>query len=66
MKRINEDQKTLFVFSTHDPKVMEMASRIIHIRDGEIARYSHFDRRFGLENKKFEAIEKRTGSERRK
>lgn len=36
MKKINEENNTLFVFSTHDPKVMKIASRVIHIQDGEI------------------------------
>ncbi len=36
MKRINQERKTVFIFSTHDPKIMETASRIIHIRDGQI------------------------------
>jgi putative ABC transport system ATP-binding protein len=45
MKNINEDQNTLFIFSTHDPKVMQMASRIIRITDGRVADYNHFDRR---------------------
>ncbi|ACN15120.1 LolD2 [Desulforapulum autotrophicum HRM2] len=45
MKSINEDHKTLFIFSTHDPKVMQMASRIIRITDGRIVDYNCFDRR---------------------
>ena len=45
MRTINEDKGTLFIFSTHDPKVMKMASRIIRITDGRIADYNHFDRR---------------------
>lgn len=45
MKNINEDRNTLFIFSTHDPKVMRMASRIIRITDGRIEDYNHFDRR---------------------
>ena len=45
MKRINEDLKTLFIFSTHDLKVMQIASRIIRIIDGKIVEYNHFDRR---------------------
>lgn len=36
MKRINEESKTLFIFSTHDLKVMQLASRIIHITDGKV------------------------------
>jgi putative ABC transport system ATP-binding protein len=37
MKRINEERKTVFIFSTHDPKIMETASRVIYIMDGQIA-----------------------------
>jgi len=36
MKKINEDQGTVFIFSTHDPKVMSMASRIVQLMDGKI------------------------------
>lgn len=45
MKGINENHKTLFVFSTHDPKVMQMASRIIRITDGRIVDHNHFDQK---------------------
>jgi putative ABC transport system ATP-binding protein len=36
MKDINERDGTTFVFSTHDPKVMALADRIIRISDGKI------------------------------
>ncbi|MBW2663517.1 MAG: ABC transporter ATP-binding protein [Deltaproteobacteria bacterium] len=36
MKKINEDQGTVFIFSTHDPKVMSMASRIVQLMDGKV------------------------------
>lgn len=36
MHRLNREQGTTFVFSTHDPKVMERASRLVHLRDGLI------------------------------
>lgn len=36
MHDLNKKQETTFVFSTHDPKVMERASKLIHIRDGRI------------------------------
>jgi putative ABC transport system ATP-binding protein len=36
MKNINEDQKTTFIFSTHDQKVMDMAGKVIRLWDGEI------------------------------
>lgn len=36
MKQINENQKTIFIFSTHDPKVMAIASRIVQLGDGKI------------------------------
>ena len=36
MKNINEDQGTVFIFSTHDPKVMSIASRIVQLADGKV------------------------------
>ena len=36
MKHINEAEKTTFIFSTHDPKVMEHADRVIKLKDGRI------------------------------
>ena len=36
MQRLNREHGTTFVFSTHDPKVMARASRIVRIRDGQI------------------------------
>jgi putative ABC transport system ATP-binding protein len=36
MARLNKSEGTTFIFSTHDPMVMEFARRIIHIRDGQI------------------------------
>ncbi|MDR2630738.1 MAG: ABC transporter ATP-binding protein [Spirochaetaceae bacterium] len=36
MLRLNQSEGTTFIFSTHDPMVMEFARRIIHIRDGQI------------------------------
>lgn len=38
MKRINRSFRTTFVFSTHDPRVMKLADRLVHIEDGEITR----------------------------
>ncbi|TPH13246.1 ABC transporter ATP-binding protein [Litorilituus lipolyticus] len=34
MKTLNEQQNMTFVFSTHDPKIMERAKRIIRLVDG--------------------------------
>ena len=34
MKELNEQQNMTFVFSTHDPKIMERAKRIIRLVDG--------------------------------
>jgi putative ABC transport system ATP-binding protein len=45
MKKINEDSNTLFIFSTHDLKVMQMASRILRITDGKIVEHDYFDRK---------------------
>ena len=36
MSRINQDNGTTFIFSTHDPRVMDMAGRVLNICDGEI------------------------------
>jgi putative ABC transport system ATP-binding protein len=36
MKRINKQARTTFIFSTHDPKVMELAERLVELEDGEI------------------------------
>lgn len=36
MHDLNTERGTTFVFSTHDPKVMERASRVVQIRDGLI------------------------------
>ncbi len=36
MKHLNETEKTTFIFSTHDPKVMERAGRIVRLADGVV------------------------------
>lgn len=36
MKDINSSFRTTFIFSTHDRRVMEMASRLVRIEDGQI------------------------------
>jgi putative ABC transport system ATP-binding protein len=36
MHRLSHEEKTTFIFSTHDPRVMERAERIITLRDGQI------------------------------
>ena len=36
MYRLCKDEKTTFIFSTHDVRVMERAKRIITLRDGQI------------------------------
>ena len=37
MKKINEELKTTFIFSTHDQKIVNMANQVIRIRDGKLA-----------------------------
>ena len=37
MRRLNEQHKTTFVFSTHDPDVLQYARHVVKIRDGLIA-----------------------------
>jgi putative ABC transport system ATP-binding protein len=36
MKTLNEEENMTFVFSTHDPKIMERAKRIIRLEDGQV------------------------------
>ena len=36
MRRINKERAATFLFSTHDPMVMERATRVIRLRDGRI------------------------------
>jgi len=36
MKRLNHEEGTTFIFSTHDARVMEMADRVIELADGQI------------------------------
>jgi putative ABC transport system ATP-binding protein len=36
MKKLNEELKTTFVFSTHDPKIVALSNHVIKIRDGKI------------------------------
>lgn len=38
MRSLNTDHGVTFVFSTHDPMVMEAATRVVHMRDGGIER----------------------------
>ena len=36
MRRLNETKNITFVFSTHDPMVMERARRLVRLKDGQI------------------------------
>lgn len=36
MKELNEDKGITFIFSTHDPMVMERARRVVRLKDGAI------------------------------
>lgn len=37
MARLNERERTTFLFSTHDPRVIERARRVITLVDGQVA-----------------------------
>jgi len=37
MRRLNAEKGITFVFATHDPKVMEAATRVVNMVDGEVA-----------------------------
>lgn len=36
MRQINKSEGTTFIFSTHDPRVIEMADRVIRLSDGRV------------------------------
>jgi putative ABC transport system ATP-binding protein len=36
MERLNEEHGATFIFSTHDPRVMERAHRIVTLVDGRV------------------------------
>ncbi len=36
MRKLNEEKEVTFLFSTHDPMVIEQARRVIRLRDGKI------------------------------
>lgn len=36
MKRMNREYGTTFIFSTHDPGIVEMADHVIRLKDGLI------------------------------
>ena len=37
MKKLNEEQGVTFIFSTHDPRVMKYARRLVGVVDGKVA-----------------------------
>jgi len=38
MKKLNEELKTTFLFSTHDEKVMAYMNRLVHLEDGRVVK----------------------------
>jgi putative ABC transport system ATP-binding protein len=36
MRELNHTEGTTFIFSTHDPKIMTHADRVVHIADGRV------------------------------
>lgn len=41
MKKLNKEQGVTFVFSTHDPRLLEHVSRIVRIEDGKVIGEEH-------------------------
>jgi putative ABC transport system ATP-binding protein len=37
MEKLNQERGVTFVFSTHDPRVMERARRLVRLVDGKVA-----------------------------
>lgn len=44
MKKINREQNTTFIFSTHDATIVDMADHIIRLRDGQIIKNEKISR----------------------
>jgi putative ABC transport system ATP-binding protein len=38
MEELNREHGNTFLFSTHDPRVMERARRVVHLVDGRVAK----------------------------
>jgi putative ABC transport system ATP-binding protein len=38
MEKLNREENITFIFSTHDPRVMKKARRIITLEDGKVLR----------------------------
>lgn len=36
MQRLHQEDNTTFVFSSHDPRIIAMAKRVVRLRDGEV------------------------------
>ena len=36
MRELNQSEGTTFIFSTHDPKIMTHADRLVQIKDGRV------------------------------
>ena len=56
MERLNRATGTTFIFSTHDPQVMERARRLIHLRDGQIVGDEARDRQEAVVTAKRDAV----------
>lgn len=37
MRRLNQEKGVTFIFATHDPRIMDLASRLVRLEDGRIA-----------------------------
>lgn len=46
MHRLSHEEQTTFIFSTHDPRVMARAERIITLRDGTIVEDEQIDQHY--------------------
>ncbi len=36
MEKLNREEKITFIFSSHDPQIIEKGKKVIHLKDGEI------------------------------
>jgi len=45
MVKMNQELGTTFIFSTHDPQIMEYAKRLVNLKDGKISVDKKVDQR---------------------
>ena len=61
MRELNQTERTTFIFSTHDARVMAHASRIVRIADGRVSAVEELDERTSAHESKGQSYPKLSG-----